>query len=429
MASKSTADLALRKYQEDEIKKAVESLTKEQLEELREAFKAYDQNGDGILTLAEIAGVMKNLGQNPSIPELRSMMNKVDANSDGEISFEEFCQLMAIRNAHNQPISEESLKGVFNRFDHDKSGQINTSELKAAMESLGYHLNDKEVEEMLKQADVSGDGLLDWEEFRDMIMKKDGNFTGRWGRLREMLNFTSIWKPRIIDPEELQKAREKARLQGKVLKELTFIRHGQSQANLEYDLYHKDLFHWDPPLTDLGREQARDAAVKLKEQNMKIELIVVSPLPRALQTGLIVLEEEIRNGVPVIAHPLATEQVTGSDDIGNSFAFLKKQYPQVDWSLMPDKEVWFWTPSPVNTIEEARAQFQANPQDEPWECVVARAASLEEWLAERPEKVIAVVAHGDLLEAMTGSSLKNAQSFMMEVKARVSHPNLKAPSS
>jgi hypothetical protein len=46
----------------------------------------------------------------------------------------------------------------------------------------------------------------------------------------------------------------------------------------------------------------------VKQLGRKFDLIVVSPLHRAIETALIILKDEIARGVPLIAHPYATEQ-------------------------------------------------------------------------------------------------------------------------
>ncbi len=38
----------------------------------------FDEDGDGTITTQELGTVMKNLGQNPSQAELRSMISEVD---------------------------------------------------------------------------------------------------------------------------------------------------------------------------------------------------------------------------------------------------------------------------------------------------------------------------------------------------------------
>ena len=69
---------------------------------------------------------------------------------------------------------------------------------------------------------------------------------------------------------------------------LYFIRHGESEANLE-GLFagQKDDSH----LTDTGREQARMASRELKKRQIKIDHIVSSPLKRAYETATVIANE------------------------------------------------------------------------------------------------------------------------------------------
>jgi len=80
----------------------------------------------------------------------------------------------------------------------------------------------------------------------------------------------------------------------------------------------------------------------MQQQGLQFQLIVVSPLRRAMQTAHLALETYIRQGVPVVAHPLATEQVTGSDDIGSAPFTLKQEWPNVNWDLMPNMVMLFY---------------------------------------------------------------------------------------
>lgn len=66
--------------------------------------------------------------------------------------------------------------------------------------------------------------------------------------------------------------------------EVILIRHGQTVWNLEK----RTQGHLDSPLTELGIAQAKTTAEKLKDRH--IELIVSSPLGRALRTAEIVRE-------------------------------------------------------------------------------------------------------------------------------------------
>lgn len=64
--------------------------------------------------------------------------------------------------------------------------------------------------------------------------------------------------------------------------DIYLIRHGQNEDNLEGILNG----HRDRPLTELGREQARTVAEKLKSNG--IQVIYASPLKRAYETATII---------------------------------------------------------------------------------------------------------------------------------------------
>lgn len=64
------------------------------LEDLKDAFKVFDLDGNGSITAEELQKVMKNLGDECSIAECRKMICGVDSDGDGTISFEEFKVMM-----------------------------------------------------------------------------------------------------------------------------------------------------------------------------------------------------------------------------------------------------------------------------------------------------------------------------------------------
>ena len=61
---------------------------------------------------------------------------------------------------------------AFKQFDHDGSGLISAAELRHVMTNLGEKLTDEEVDEMIREADVDGDGHINYEEFVRMMMAK-----------------------------------------------------------------------------------------------------------------------------------------------------------------------------------------------------------------------------------------------------------------
>ena len=124
----------------------------------------------GCITTEELGTVMRSLGQNPTEAELQEMINEVDADGNGTIDFPEFLNLMARKMKETD--SEEELKEAFRVFDKDQNGFISAQELRHVMTNLGEKLSDEEVDEMIREADVDGDGQINYEEFVKVMMAK-----------------------------------------------------------------------------------------------------------------------------------------------------------------------------------------------------------------------------------------------------------------
>lgn len=167
-------------------------LTDQQIAEFREAFSLFDKDGDGHVTLKELKIVFDSLGQNPTEEDLKAMIAEVDTDGGGEMEFEEvreaspcgslrrlhacslaaslasqFCKLM-VRNMGKQE-DEATLREAFTILDKDGSGEITADELKAVLNAFsqsGEVLNEGDIEAMIKEADVDGDGSISFDEVR-----------------------------------------------------------------------------------------------------------------------------------------------------------------------------------------------------------------------------------------------------------------------
>ncbi|KAL1550170.1 hypothetical protein AAHA92_18170 [Salvia divinorum] len=151
-----------------------DALTEEQIAEFREAFSLIDKDSDGMITVEELATVIQSLNEHPTKEEIQEMMNEVDADGDGTVDFEEFLSIMARKMKEN--VAEE-LKEAFKVFDRDQDGFISAIEvgLRNVMLNLGERLSDEEAEQMIREADLDGDGLVSYEEFVRMMMLSAAN--------------------------------------------------------------------------------------------------------------------------------------------------------------------------------------------------------------------------------------------------------------
>ncbi|XP_072295827.1 calcium-binding protein 2 isoform X1 [Eucyclogobius newberryi] len=66
------------------------------VKELRDAFKEFDSNGDGLISLTELREAMKKLmGEQITNREINEILQEVDLNGDGLVDFEEFVRMMS----------------------------------------------------------------------------------------------------------------------------------------------------------------------------------------------------------------------------------------------------------------------------------------------------------------------------------------------
>ena len=74
------------------VKKSDPNADKEQ--ELKEAFRVFDKNGDGFISAEELKLVMSRLGEELTDQELEEMISEADKDGDKQVNFEEFKMMM-----------------------------------------------------------------------------------------------------------------------------------------------------------------------------------------------------------------------------------------------------------------------------------------------------------------------------------------------
>jgi len=164
---------------------------------------------------------------------------------------------------------------------------------------------------------------------------------------------------------------------------MILLRHGQSEFNLLFTATRRDPGIPDPKLTELGHQQARDAAAALAGKGLR--RIIVSPYTRALETAAPIAEAL---GIPVHINPNVRERYAFSCDIGTPVPVLARAWPQHDFSHLDD--IWW-------------------PQvEEPAEQVEARARRFRGEMAALPDWAdTLVVSHWGFILSLTGQSVMN----------------------
>lgn len=173
---------------------------------------------------------------------------------------------------------------------------------------------------------------------------------------------------------------------------------GGADGGLEEE--YKNWAWHDARLTDTGKAQATALAPSLV--GTPIDVVLVSPLSRAIQTAYLA----IAPGPPFVVEELVRERNgTHPCDKRRSKTDLKADFPDLDVSTLKAEEDDSWT--------ETR---------EPFEQTVGRAEALIAALAKRSETSIAIATHNDWLQALLlHSSLRLADESLRRKFGNADH--------
>ncbi|XP_032052286.1 caltractin-like [Aythya fuligula] len=146
-------------------------LSDQQRLQLREAFDLFDADGSGQMDVGDLKITMRALGCELRKEEMRKIISQVDEEGSGKINFESFLQVMTQKMA--EPYSKKEILKGFKLFDCDGTGKISFEKLKLVATEVGEDITDEELQEMIDEADVDGDGEVDQQEFLRILTLND----------------------------------------------------------------------------------------------------------------------------------------------------------------------------------------------------------------------------------------------------------------
>ena len=182
------------------------------------------------------------------------------------------------------------------------------------------------------------------------------------------------------------------------------IRHGESTFNAAHRDTGRDPDHRDARLTPRGQGQARAARAALAA--IPFDLVVTSPLTRAIETSAILFGAHPASP-KVLVEVLHRECQESSCDVGRAASEIAAEFPHLDVGHLP--EIWW----------HVEAGFEAGGYPvEPRRLFDGRVAAFRDWLRARPERTIAVVGHGTFFFHLTGIWLDNCETVEFDLAGK-----------
>ncbi|XP_071696054.1 calcium-binding protein CML38-like [Rutidosis leptorrhynchoides] len=137
-------------------------------QQYKRVFGHMDINGDGKLSPPELQICFEKIGVELSLDEAEMAAALLDSNGDGLLSMED---LVKVVESANEDEKVNDLKMAFKMYEEmGGSGCITPKSLRRTLSKLGESRSVDDCKMMIAKFDVNGDGVLNFDEFREMMM-------------------------------------------------------------------------------------------------------------------------------------------------------------------------------------------------------------------------------------------------------------------
>ncbi|CAL1545279.1 unnamed protein product [Lymnaea stagnalis] len=150
--------------------RVLEQLTPQEIRDLHLVFELFDNNSDGFIGSTDLRGALRTLGFKVKKEDAMKMVQEANKKSKNEVDFNEFLEIIIDKQGDTRDTYDEIIKG-FKMFDFDGEGSISLEKLKRACTLAEIKFTQKELEEMIEEADLDGNGCVDQSEFIQIMLQ------------------------------------------------------------------------------------------------------------------------------------------------------------------------------------------------------------------------------------------------------------------
>ena len=138
-----------------------------EMDKLRHTFGLY-ANKKERLSVRNLGIAIRALGIPITDPEIAEIGKELSAVGSTDIDFAEFLSFVGVK--YKNLDIEEVLKQCFELFDRDRNGRISVKELCFVFSNLGYRLEKKDIDMLLKEHGLQNQEELTFPEFYKLMV-------------------------------------------------------------------------------------------------------------------------------------------------------------------------------------------------------------------------------------------------------------------
>ncbi|KAK6924697.1 EF-hand domain [Dillenia turbinata] len=139
--------------------------------EYERVFRFIDGNGDGKISPLELREHVGLLGGDLMLNEAEIAVMSMDSDGDGLLCLEDFVRMIegdGGEDDYDEKIND--LRVAFGMYDADGCGFITPKSLRKMLSKLGEKKSIDECRVMISHFDLNGDGVLNFDEFKIMML-------------------------------------------------------------------------------------------------------------------------------------------------------------------------------------------------------------------------------------------------------------------
>ena len=145
----------------------IDNISKEKVEELRNIFNTFDDDGSGNITVQEFQYALTKMNVYLPKEQVRDMIWEYDTDGDCNLDFDEFLKL--ISRLDPRVGQEIEINKAFKLFDKNHDGYISRTEIVDALTHFGITATDEDIEMLFSITDDNDDGMISHAEFRNIL--------------------------------------------------------------------------------------------------------------------------------------------------------------------------------------------------------------------------------------------------------------------